>query len=158
MGEVLANSPVPVALLVDHGFVRAFRGREGTQKRVVAPLSGAASDTLVLNFAGQLLSDDAVSVEVVLLGAHAGTGSPWPHGSDKLRAKGSGRVQFRTSGAAASSRALRDCAAEADLVVLALAPVWGLDVERTSAESVRILAEFPASLIVLHAQPGRSWA
>jgi len=154
VGEVLANSPVPVALLIDHGFVRAFRGREGAQKRVVALLSGAASDTLVMNFAEQLLSDDAVSLEVVLIGAQLGAGESLTARVDKLRAKGSERVQFRTSGAAASSRTLRDCATDADLVVLALAPAWGLDVERTSAETVRILAEFPTSLIVLHAQPG----
>ena len=154
VGEVLANSPVPVALLVDHGFVHAFRGREGARKRVVAPLSGAASDALVLNFAEQLLSDDAVSLEVVFFGAQPGPGDTALTRVDKLRAKGSERVQFRTSDALASSRALRDCAADADLVVLALSPVWGLDVERSVAESVRLLAEFPVSLIVLHAQTG----
>jgi nucleotide-binding universal stress UspA family protein len=155
VGEVLANSPVPVALLVDHGFVRAFRGREGTRRRIVASLSGAASDALVLNFAEQLLSDEAVSLEVVSIGAQLGAAEKLAARVHQLRAKGSGRVQFRTSHAVADSRALLDCAVGADLLVLALAPVWGLDIERSSAESVRVLAELPASLIVLHAPPGR---
>jgi Kef-type K+ transport system membrane component KefB/nucleotide-binding universal stress UspA family protein len=155
VGEVLANSPVPVALLVDHGLARAFgRGREAARKRVVAALSGAASDSLVLNFAEQLLSDDAVVLELVSIGAMSGPEENLAARAEKLRAKASERVQFRTSHAEASSQSLRDSAVDADLVVLALAPVWGLDIERSGAESVRLLAEFPASLIVLHAQAG----
>lgn len=155
VGEVLENSPVPVALLVDHGLARAFhRARDGQRLRVVAPLSGAASDTLVLNFAEQLLSDDAVTLEVVAIGALPEVGNEVARRVEALRTQGSGRVQFRTRAGEADSRALRDCAADADLVVLALSPVWGLDVERSGAESARMLAEFPASLIVLRARTG----
>jgi len=153
VGQVLENSPVPVALLVDRGLSRAFArvGRESGSKRVVAPLSGGSSDTLVLNFAEQLLSDEAVSLEVVVLESKPAE-ALLAAGVETLRTKHAGRVQFRTSEAKASPAALRDCAAGADLVVLALAPVWGLDVDRGGAESGRLLAEFPASLLVLHAR------
>jgi len=119
----------------------------------VALLSGAVSDTLVLNFAEQLLSDDAVSLDAVLIGAG---GEVVGSQVDKLRAKGAERVQFRTRNVSDGIGAARECAAGADLVVLALSGAWGLDVDR-SAESVRLLAELPASVIVLHA-PGGSVA
>ena len=152
VGEVLANSPVPVALLIDHGLARSFaRGRDVASKRVVALLSGANSDTLVLNFAEQLLSDEAVSLEAVLIGAR---GETVVSQVDKLRAKGAERVQFRTRNVPDGISAARECAAGADLVVLALSGAWGLDVDRSSAESARLLAEFPASVIVLHAPGG----
>src|SRR6478735_7609960 len=157
VGQVLENSPVPVALLVDRGFARAFAraGREGVSKRVVAPLTGGGSDALVLNFAEQLLSDEAVSLEVVALDSKPGAraGDSLSARVETLRTNFAGRVQFRTSEATASPLAVRDCAAGADLVLLALSPVWGLDVDRSSAESGRLLAEFPASLVILHGQP-----
>lgn len=154
VGQVLENSPVPVALLVDRGLSRSFaRARsEGVSKRVLAPLNDAPSDTLVLDFAEQLLSDETVSVDVVLLDARPGTGKVQAARVAALQAKHPTRVQFRTSEAAAGPATLRDFAMSMDLVVLALTPAWGLDVERSRTESVRLLAEFPASLIILHAR------
>ena len=153
VGQVLANSPVPVALLVDHGFAAAFaRTREaGTAKRVVAPVWGGTSDRSVLNFAEQLLSDDAVALELVFVESRLAAEQPLSARVEKLRARSPERVQFRTIEGGAGPTVLRQCAARADLVVLGLDPVWGLDVERGNADSIRLLAEFPASLLVLQA-------
>jgi len=154
VAQVLADSPAPVALLVDHGLERSFgrAPRQGVGKRVVVPIASAAADALALNFAEQLLRDEAVSLRVVFIGSQLAAGEPVMVLANRLCTKHPERVQYRTSEGGASPAALRDCAAEADLVVLGLDPVWGLDVERGSGESVRILAEFPASLIVLHAR------
>jgi Kef-type K+ transport system membrane component KefB len=154
VGRVLADSPAPVALLIDHGFSRAFaRSRPaGVNKRVVAALRNEPSDTLVLNFSEQLLSDEAVSLEVVLVEPRPVAGQPLLSQIDNLVAKYPPRVKFHTREVAAGPAALRACAAEADLVVLGLSPSWGLDVDRGGTEAVRLLAQFPASLIVLHAQ------
>ncbi|MEI9936341.1 MAG: cation:proton antiporter [Pseudomonadota bacterium] len=154
VGRVLADSPAPVLLLVDHGLARSFSRapRGGVGKRVVAPVCGGRADVLVLNFAEQLLSDEAVSLSVVFVEPPLAAGEPATATIEKLRAKYPERVQFRTRDGRAGPAILRDCAAEADLVVLGLDPVWGLDIERGSAESVRLLAELPASLIVLHAR------
>jgi len=152
VGQVLADSPAPVALLIDHGFARSFaRGpREAAGKRVVAPVLSGTAAALTLNFAAQLLSDDAVSLTVLLVESRLAAEEPLSLQLETLSAKHPARVQFRTIEGTAGPQLLRDCAAEAELVVLALDPVWGLDAERGSAESVRLLAEFPASLIVLH--------
>ena len=151
VGQVLANSPVPVALLVDHGFARSFSRApdDGAHKRVLALVPGVVTDTLVLGFAAQLLSDEAVTLEVLFVASQSG--AEQSARVEKLRAKAPARVQFRTSAGRASPALLRECAAQADLMVLGLDPVWGLDVERGGAESVRLFAEFPASLIVLQA-------
>jgi len=156
VGQVLANSPAPVALLVDHGFARCFaRGRPaGVGKRVSAPVCGDASDGLVLKFAEQLLNDEAVSLEVVCFEAQGAVGQPLAAKVEALQGKYPERVQLRTSRAGTGPMSLRDCASQAELVLLGLCPAWGLDIERRSPESVRFLAEFPASLLVLHAQPG----
>jgi len=104
-----------------------------------------------LNFVGQLLSDEAVSLELVWL-----AGPPAAASSsaliEKVTERCPERVQFRTSEAKAGPGALRECAAGADLLVIALSPVWGLDVERSNSESVRLLADLPSSLILLHAK------
>jgi len=154
VGRVLADSPAPVALLIDHGFARAFaQGRPaGATKRVVAAVH-EPSDSLVLKFSEQLLSDEAVLLEVVLVEPRPPVGQqPLLAHVEALKARYGARVQYRTSEGAVGLTTLRACAAEADLVVLGLSPNWGLDVERGGAEPARLLAEFPASLLVLHAQ------
>jgi len=153
VGKVLADSPAPVALLVDHGLARSFgrsaRGAAG--KRVVVPVCGVPGDELALNFAERLLSDEAVSVKVAFVGPQPAAGDAVKLRSERLRAKYAERVQFRTISASAGLVVLRDCAAEADLLVLGLGAAWGLEVERASADSGRLFAEFPTSLLVLHA-------
>jgi len=154
VGKVLADSPAPVALLVDHGLARTFARapQAGLGKRVVAPVHGGSADSLSLNFAERLLSDEAVSLEVVFAQTRAAAHEPLSERAERLRSKYPERVQFRTSDNGPGPDLLRECAAEADLVVLGLGPVWGLDIERGSAESARLLAEFPASLLILHAK------
>ena len=155
VGKVLADSPAPVALFVDRGFARSFARAPGTGsgKRVVAAVSGRSADALALNFAEQLLRDETVSLKVVLAESPPASQAPVKARAEELRAKYSGRVQLHTSEGGPGPALLRGCAGQADLVVLGLDPVWGLDSERGSAESTRLLAEFPTSLIVLH---GRS--
>src|SRR6478609_4735801 len=99
VGQVLANSPAPVALLVDHGFARCFaRGRPaGVGKRVSAPVCGDASDGLVLKFAEQLLNDEAVSLEVVCFEAQGAVGQPLAAKVEALQGKYPERVQLRNS-------------------------------------------------------------
>jgi len=153
VGQVLADSPAPVALLVDHGFAQSFARspRQPVSKRVVAAVCGASSDGLALKFAEQLLSDETVSLTVVFVGPPLAAAGALLARVDQLRTKYPERVQFRTKEGGAGPARLRDCAAEAHLVVLGLDPVWGLDVERGRLESVRLLAEFPVSMLVLHA-------
>jgi nucleotide-binding universal stress UspA family protein len=155
VAKVLAESPAPVALLIDHGLARAFSGApgKGGGKRVVAPVRGASADLLVLNFAERLLSDEAATLNIVFIEPPLAAREPITLRVDQLRAKYPERVQFTTMEAGAATAVLHACAAAADLVVLGLDPVWGLDVERGSAESVRLLSEFPASLLVLHGPP-----
>jgi len=152
VGKVLAGSSAPVALLVDHGFATAFAraNRAGQGKRVVTPVRGGNADVLVLSLAERLLSDEAVTLAVVLA-LRLEAGASLTARIEQLLAKYPGRVQFRTEDADVGPAALIACAADADLVVLGLDPVWGLDQERGGAESVRLLAEFPTSMIVLHA-------
>jgi len=94
-----------------------------------------------------------VSVEVVFVGPRLAAGDAALLRAERLRAKHTERVQFRTIALSAGLAALRACANEADLLVLGLGAVWGLDVERASGDSGRILAELPTSLLVLHARP-----
>jgi hypothetical protein len=154
VGKVLADSPAPVALLVDRGLSRSFAraSREGRGKRVVVPVCGAGADVLVLQFAERLLSDEAVTLSVVFVEPGLAAAVPVRERVEHLCAKYP-RVQFRTMDTGAGQAALRECAAEADLLVLGLDPAWGLDIVRGGAESVRLLAEFSASLIVLYARP-----
>ena len=99
------------------------------------------------------MSDEAVLLEVVLVEPRPPVGQqPLLAHVEALKARYGARVQYRTSEGAVGLTTLRACAAEADLVVLGLSPNWGLDVERGGAEPARLLAEFPASLLVLHAQ------
>jgi hypothetical protein len=143
-------------LLVDHGFARAFaRGPgAGVGKRVVVPVLDGPSAALTLSFAAQLLSDEAVSLDVLLVGSPLAAAEPRTAQLETLRTRHPERVQFRTMNGTAGPEVLRECAAEADLLILALDPVWGLDIERGSADSVRLLAEFPVSLLVVHAGAG----
>ncbi|HET7539280.1 MAG TPA: cation:proton antiporter [Polyangiaceae bacterium] len=154
VGRLLADCPAPVALLIDHGFAEAFAHvrTAGAHKRVVATVHGAPGDTLVLGFAEQLLSDAAVSLQVVLVESRVVAGQPLRSQIEKLGSKFGTRVQFRTIEADASPAVLRTCAADADLVVLGLSPSWGLDVDRGGAESARLFAGLEASLLVLCAQ------
>jgi Kef-type K+ transport system membrane component KefB/nucleotide-binding universal stress UspA family protein len=155
VAKVLADSPAPVALLVDHGLAKSWARAAGggASKRVTVPVSGANGDELALNFAERLLSDEAVSVKVVFV-------APRPERdavtlrAEQLRVRYAEKVQFRTMAADAGLAALRECADEADLLLLGLGleAAWGLDIARASAESGRILAEFPSSLLVLLAR------
>jgi len=98
-----------------------------------------------------LLSDEAVSLQVVLVEPRSAAGQPLLSQIEALRARFGTRVQFRTIEADASPAVLRSCAAEADLVVLGLSLGWGMDVDRGGAEAMRLFVEFPASLLVLRA-------
>jgi K+:H+ antiporter len=159
VGRVLEGSPAPVALLVDRGLARSFArsaldGLQTRTKRVVAPVCGGVADLLALNLAERLLSDEAVSVSVVFIQPPLAAGQAVVARLDHLRAQYPERVQYRTRIGGAGPALLHDCAAEADLVVLGLDPVWGLDAQRGSGESARFLAEFPASLLLVHARSG----
>ncbi|HKO47367.1 MAG TPA: cation:proton antiporter [Polyangiaceae bacterium] len=155
VGKVLADSPAPVALLVERGLARAFAGAGGQSlgKRVVMPVCGSIADAVALNFAERLLCDEAVSLNLVFVEPLLAVAGELVRARvERLCAQHPERVQYRTSQGGAGPQRLRDCAAEADLVVLGLDPVWGLDVERGSSESARLLAEFPSSLVILDAR------
>ncbi len=127
VGRVLADSPAPVALLVDHGLARSFARvpGQGVGKRVVALVCGSRADALGLSFAEQLLSDEAVSLKVVFVEAALAADAALTAHIEQLLAKYPERVQFRTQEGGPGSAALRDCANDSDLVVLGLDPVLG---------------------------------
>jgi Kef-type K+ transport system membrane component KefB len=154
VGRVLEHSPAPVALLVDHGLARTFARQpgQGAVKRVVASVCGGVADLLALDLAERLLSDEAVSLKVVFVESGSLAGEVVTARIAQLCAKHAERVQYRTSAGAPGPALLRDCAVDADLLLLGLDAAWGLDVERGSAESSRFFAEFSASLLVLHAR------
>ena len=154
VGTVLAESPAHVALLIDHGFARAFaRGVQAPKnKRVVAPICGGREDDLVLSFVEQLLSDEAVSLSVQFVESLQSERHALTQRAEALAAKYVQRVQVQTLSNAARQDALLESALNADLIVLGLDQAWGLNTERLGADAVRLLSECPASLLVLHSR------
>ncbi len=149
VGSVLAESPAPVLLLVDRGLSRAFARRPGASlsKRVVAALSGGPGDPGVLSFVARLLVDEAVSVALLPLEAAARSGLH-VRAADLL-ARYPERVALRREGGA-PEQLLHAAALDTDVLVLALDPAWGLGSEGVEPRALRLLAESPASLLLLH--------
>jgi len=149
VGRVLEEGPAHVALLVDHGFARAFARdpQPGAPRRVLAAICGGAQDILVLSFSEQLLNDPAVTLSVAFFGTAASESPLLTQQAEALVAKHGERVQLRTGPSEARTEALLAQAARAELVVLGLDQTWGL--ERISVDAVRLLAECSASLLVL---------
>jgi hypothetical protein len=153
VGAVLDRSRSHVALLIDHGFTRAFaRGlRAPAKKRVVAALCGGRQDALVLEFGEQLLKDDAISLSVLCVEPMLSERAALTERITALVVKHAERVALRTEHSTDRHATLLQSAADADLLLLGLDSSWGLGPERLSVEAVRLLADSPASLLVLRA-------
>jgi nucleotide-binding universal stress UspA family protein len=149
VGAVLAQSPAPVALLIDHGLARAFAPEAGA-RRVLVALSGGMQDACVLDFAQQLLKDELISLSVLWVGSgSAVAGGPLPR-AEALAAQQPERVRLSSEPFPARQRALLAAAKQADLLVIGLDPRWGLSADGLDSEAARLLLACPASLLVLH--------
>jgi Kef-type K+ transport system membrane component KefB len=150
VGTVLANSPAPVALLVDHGLARAFASRVG-KGRVLAAISGGAQDAAVLTFVERLLRDETLSLFVLVTGPVDAALNQLVQRAEALVEAHPGRVEVRIAQHELGRReTLREPAAHSDLLVLGLDPVWGLSLDGLAPEGARLLSQCPASLIVLY--------
>ena len=152
VGSVLTDSPAPVALLIDHGFARAFaRGPNGPQKkRVVVALTRGVQDETVLAFAEALLNDPTVKLALLPVGRGVPGPRPVSHRLSELLERHGERARLCESPHQSPATALLGEATDAALVVIGLNPTWGLSSERLGPEAMALLAECPASLVVLH--------
>ena len=147
VGAVLAHSPAPVALLVDHGLGRAF-GPHARERHVVVALCGGKLDGRALDLANQLLRDAGVSLTILWLES-SGVNAP-PARAEAMLAAHPARVTLRRELALARHGALLDTAKRAALVILGLDPAWGLSPDGLEAEGGRLVLSSTASLLVVH--------
>ena len=153
VGEILAESPAPVALLADHGFPEAYaRGRDAAQRRVLAAVCGSAQDGLVLQFAEQLLLDPAVSLCVLSVEPATAEVSALAARRAELAERYPDRVELRTEHGTSRQSVVLAQSHLAALVLIGLDPAWGLSTDGLGADAVRLLSDCPASLLVLHAR------
>lgn len=154
VGSVLEQSPTHVALLIDHGFARAFaRGPEAPRnRRVLVPICGGDQDALVLSFAERLLLDEAVSLCVLFIEPLLAERAALTARVASLKAQYPERIQSRTEKSLARKETLLAFAEQSELVIMGLDAAWGLRTERFDSDAVRLLANCPSSLLVLHSR------
>jgi len=145
---VLAQSPAPVALLVDRGLGRAFAPDTG-QRRVLVALSGGAEDPSVLDLAEHVLRDAAVSLTLLLVTASGSAEPALAQRLEALAATHPGRVELRADHVPARHQALLAAANAADLVLLGLDEAWGLSADGLEPDAARLMVACPASLLVI---------
>jgi Kef-type K+ transport system membrane component KefB len=149
VGAVLAQSPAPVALLIDHGLSRAFAPEAGA-RRVLVALSGGAQDARVLDFAQHLLNDELISLSVLSVGSGSIAAGGSLGRAQALSAQYPERVRRLSEPGPARHQALLAAANQADLLLIGLDPLWGLNADGLDSEAARLLIACPASLLVLH--------
>ncbi|HWZ92097.1 MAG TPA: cation:proton antiporter [Polyangiaceae bacterium] len=154
VGAVLARSPAPVALLIDHGLSRAF-APESSQRRVLVALSGGGQDARVLDFAEQLLRDKSVSLSLLLVTPSDGAVSDVAR-AELLAAAQPTRVSMRSEPSATRHAVLLTAASQADLVLIGLDPSWGLSADGLDAAAARLVIACPASLLVIRERSAQS--
>jgi Kef-type K+ transport system membrane component KefB/nucleotide-binding universal stress UspA family protein len=154
VGQVLSESPVPVALLADRGLPEAYaRGADTAARRVLAALCGGREDALVLEFAEQLLADPANSLCVLSVEPLGAQGPRLAAQALVLAEKYGPRVELRSERAGSRQNAVLKHAQSAALVLIGLDRAWGLSRDGLGAEALRLLSDSPASFLVLHARP-----
>jgi len=147
VGAVLAQSPSPVALLVDHGLGRAL-APHARDRRVVVALSGGKDDPRALDLAEQILRDPGISVTVLCLESATLSAR-----IEALLAAHPERVTVRREPVLARHGAVLDVARNAALVILGLDPAWGLGLDGLDSAGGRLVLASPASLLVVHERP-----
>ena len=156
MGGILAESPAPVALLVDRGLPQAYaRATNAATRHVLAALCGGTQDALVLEFAEQLLSDPGVSLCVLSVEPLGAQGPAVSARAAELVEKFAQRVQLRSEHVASRQDAVLTHAQRAALVLIGLDKVWGLSRDGLGAQALRLLSDSPASFLVLHERPAQ---
>ncbi|MEP7052403.1 MAG: cation:proton antiporter [Pseudomonadota bacterium] len=156
VGEIMADSPVPVALLADRGLVEAYARRtDPAVRRVLAALCGGTEDFLVLEFAEQLLADPAISLRVLSAEPLGASGRALTARATDLVEKYAPRVELRSERTATRQDAVLRHAESAALVLIGLDKAWGLSRDGLGAEALRLLSDSPASFLVLHAPPAQ---
>jgi Kef-type K+ transport system membrane component KefB len=149
VGAVLAQSPAPVALLIDHGLSRAFAS-ERAPRRVLVALGGETQDAPVLDFAQRLLTDQLISLSVLWVGATGAAASSALRRAEALVTQHPVRVRLSSEPSFARHQALLAAANHTDLLLIGLDPLWGLSADGLDPEAARLVIACPASLLVLH--------
>jgi nucleotide-binding universal stress UspA family protein len=146
--EVLEGAPCDVGVFIDRGLSRV--------ERVLVPFIGSMHDHAALALAQRLLHGTGAEITILHVKAPGGSVGAGAAAADLVHQEGGSRVTLRViEHASPSDAALAESRDGYDLLVVGVGREWGLSHKRFGVQPERLMAESPASVLVVRAGPDR---
>jgi Kef-type K+ transport system membrane component KefB/nucleotide-binding universal stress UspA family protein len=146
--EVLEAAPCDVGVFIDRGLSRV--------QRVLVPFIGSMHDHAALALAQRLLHGSGAEITILHVKAPGESVGAGAAAADLVHQDGGSKVTLRViEHASPADAALAESREGYDLLVVGVGREWGLSHKRFGVQPERLMAESPASVLVVRAGPDR---